>query len=41
MQNYKKEIGDNNCQNDIKYLKIYNTITNIHSKLPTLLMFVS
>jgi len=28
MENYKTEIGNNNCQNDIKYLKINNTIMN-------------
>jgi len=29
MENYKKqEIGNNNCQNDIKSLNINNTITN-------------
>jgi hypothetical protein len=41
MENYKKEIRDNNRQNDIKHLTIYNTITNIHLKFPTLLMIIS
>jgi hypothetical protein len=27
MENYKKGIGNNNCQNDIKYLKINKTLT--------------
>ena len=27
MENYKKGIGNNNCQNDIKYLKISKTLT--------------
>jgi hypothetical protein len=40
MKKYKKGRRDNNCQNDIKYLKIYNTVTNIHSKFPTLLMII-
>jgi hypothetical protein len=41
MENYKKGIGDKNCQNDIHYLKINNTITNINREFPTLLMVIS
>jgi len=37
----KKEIGDKNCQNDIKYLKIYDAVTNIHRKLATFLINIS
>ena len=29
----KKQIGNNNCQNDIKYLKINNTITNSRQEI--------
>ena len=28
MENYEKEIGNNNCQNDVKSLKITNTMMN-------------
>jgi hypothetical protein len=28
MENHKKETGNNSCQNDIKFLIIYNNITN-------------
>jgi len=28
MENYKKEIWNNNCQNDITFLKINNIIMN-------------
>ena len=37
----KKEIGNNNCQNDIRPLKINNTTTNNPQKMPTLLMITS
>ena len=34
MENYKKELVDNTCQNDIKYLNIYNTISNNPHEIP-------
>jgi hypothetical protein len=34
MENYKKEIGNNNCQNDIQSLKSNNTITYKTQEIP-------
>ena len=34
MENYKKEIGNNNCQNDIQSLKINNTIMYNTQEIP-------
>jgi hypothetical protein len=37
MENYKKVLGNNNCEKDIKSLKITNNITNNPQEVPNTL----
>jgi len=41
MENYKKGIGNNNCQSDIKFLRIITHKRIIHRELTALLMIIS
>jgi len=41
MENYKKEVGNNNCQNNIKSLNINNTIMNNPHEIAITLMTIS